>query len=446
MIDKNNKEIIDNMLTINALVREKLEKTNRTIEDISYYKDFQFKGTNFGLEGAYIVKIKDDTIPESELSSRKEDDLKYGFIYEIYDGNNKLVASVNERGEVIFDQEYMEGLQEKNEGYFDVLDLETDGFELPEEGKKDVITLRKYELEKLETEKKLENVSKITGEKEIRSYSEINKNQKPLFDKLPNKQELDANVRVTRTETLADMIPEIKEKGYEKIGVVYSNSGKGQTGRFSFVGITKEGKIGTIDSLENTQGTTTGQTVTSINSRDGSEVEEEQVAGMVRINGRKRAGQEEMLSVKVGQYGVLEVDYVRAELSEDKKTRYLSGPIETQNLKPTTREVREFMDRNKNTNMKDELKRAKPEIGRDGETQIENIDDTASNDRVGPDDILVLEDGTETSIRKEAAKAKVSVEDFVRRYNERSGKTPDEKIDSIQEEYEEEYDLSKRRR
>lgn len=34
MIDKNNKEIIDNMLTINALVREKLEKTNRTIGGI----------------------------------------------------------------------------------------------------------------------------------------------------------------------------------------------------------------------------------------------------------------------------------------------------------------------------------------------------------------------------------------------------------------------------
>ena len=435
----NNKEIIDNMLTINALVKEKLEKTNRIIEDISYYKDFQFKGTNFGLEGAYIVKIKDDVIPESEISSRKEDDLKYGFIYEIYDGNNKLVASVNKNGEVIFDQEYMEGLQEKNEGYFIQLDLDADEFELPDELKKDSITLKKDELEKLENDKKLENVSKITGEKEIKSYSEMNTNQKPLFDKLTNKQELDANIRVTQTETLADMIPEIKEKGYEKIGIVYSDSAKGQTGKFSFVGITKEGEIGTIDSLENTQGTTTGQTVTSVNSRDGSQVEEEQVAGMVRINGRKRAGQEEMLSVKVGQYGVLEVDYVRAELSKDKETRYISAPIETRNLRPTTRDVREFMDRNRNTNMKDELNRAEAKIDRDGETRVENIDDTASNDRMGPDEIIVLKDGTKTTLRREAQKDKVSVEDFVRRYNQRGGNTPDEKINNIHDEYEEEF-------
>lgn len=446
MDNKNYKKVIDNMLKINTLVKEKFEKTSKSIEDISYYKDFQFNGTNFGIEGAYIVKIKDDTVPESELSSRKDDNLKEEFIYEIYDENNKLVASVNKNGEVIFDQKYMEGLKEKNEGYFNELDLEADEFELPQEHKRDVITLKKDELEKLENEKKLENVSEITGEKGIKSYSEMNTNQKPLFDKLTNKQELDANVRVTQTETLADMIPEIKEKGYEKIGVVYSNSGKGQTGRFSFVGITKEGKIGTIDSLENTEGTTTGQTVTSINSRDGSEVEEEQVAGMVRINGRKRAGQEEMLSVKVGQYGVLEVDYVRAELSKDKETRYVSAPIETKNLRPTTRDVREFMDRNRNTDMKDELKRAEPEIERDGDTQIRNLDDTASNDEIGADDIIVLEDGTETSLRKEATKAKVSVEDFVNRYNNHGGKTPDEKIDSIQEEYEEEFGAPTRNR
>ena len=436
---KNNKEIIENMLKINALVRERLNDTNNCIEEISYYKDFQFEGTNFGLEGAYIVKIKDDSILQNEISSRKEDDLKESFIYEIYDDNKDLVASVNERGEIIFDNAYLERLKEGRELYFNQLDLDLAEFELPDEREKDSITLKKDELEKLENDKKLENTSKLTGEKEIKLYSEMNTNQKPLFDKLTNKQELDANIRVTQTETLADMIPEIKEKGYEKIGVVYSDSVKGQNGKFSFVGITKEGEIGTIDSLENTQGTTTGQTVTSVNSRDGSQVEEEQVAGMVRINGRKRVGQEEMLSVKVGQYGVLEVDYVRAELSKDKEIRYISAPIETRNLRPTTRDVREFMDRNRNTNMKDELNRAKPEIDRDGETRVENIDDTASNDYIQADEIIVLKDGTKTTLRKEAQKDKVSVEDFVRRYNQRGGKTPDEKINNIHDEYEEEF-------
>lgn len=271
--------------------------------------------------------------------------------------------------------------------------------------------------------------------------------QTPEFEKVTNKQEIDPNTRVTQTETLADMIPEIKEKGIVKIGVVYSDQSKGQSGRFSFVGVDKDGKIHSIDSLENTQGTTTGQTVTSINSRDGSVVEEEQVAGMARINGRSRAnGEEEFLSIKQGDYGTIEIDYVRADLSKDKDERYISAPIETKNIKATTREVRDFMDKSKNIDMTDELERSEAEIDRDGETKMRNIDDTASNDELTPDDIIILEDGTKTTLRQEAQKDKVSAEEFTRRYNEKTGQTPDEKIDDIHDEIEDEYDLSKRSR
>ena len=436
--DKN--EIIDNMLKISTSIRDILSQEQKQIDSISYYKDFQFKGANLGIEGVFVVKIKDDTVPENEMNSREEDNLEEGITYEIYDEDNNLVCSVDEKGEIAFDLQYIEYLQERGEGYFDQLDLDAAEFELPDEQERDSITMKKDELEKLENDKKLEEISKLTGEQDIKSYSEAStKQQVELFDKVTNKQEINPNLKVTQTETLADMIPEIKEKGYVKIGIVYSNPGEGQTGRFSFVGITKDGEIGTIDSLENTEGTTTGQKVTSINSRDGSEVEEEQVAGMVRINGRKREGQEEFLSVKVGQYGILEADYVRAELSEEKGTRYLSGPIESQNQRPASREVREFMDRNRNVSMKDEIERAQPELERDEESQMENIDDTASNDRVGADDIIVLEDGSETTLRKEAMKDKVSVEDFVRRYNERGGDKAEEKIENIHDEYAEEY-------
>ena len=153
-----------------------------------------------------------------------------------------------------------------------------------------------------------------------------------------------------------------------------------------------------------------------------------------------------MLSVKVGQYGILEVDYVRADLSRDKEERYFSAPIETNNQRPTTREVREAMDKHRNTEISEELKRAEGELDRDGETQLRNIDDTASNDELTPDDIIVLEDGTETTLRKEAAKAKVSVERFTEEYNSMGGKTPDEKIDSIHEEIEEEFGAPTRSR
>lgn len=441
MDTKNRDDRINNMLKLREILQEELAENRQEISNIGYYKDFQFKGTSLGVNDVYIVKIKDDSVPEQDMKPREDDET---YIYRIYDEDNNLIATVDKEGNVLFSPEYLENIDER---YLETLDLEDAEFELPEELGKDDIVLNSEELEMEENKKRLDDVSKVIGSNNINSYSEMKTDQTPAFEKVTNKQELDPNTRVTQTESLADMIPEIKEKGIVKIGVVYSEHSKGQNGRFSFVGLDKDGQIHNIDSLENTQGTTTGQTVTSINSRDGSVVEEEQVAGLVRINGRNSLnGQEEMLSVKVGQYGILEVDYVRADLSEDKENRYLSAPIETRNIRPTTREVREFMDKSKNVNIEDELKRSEAEIDRDGETKVYNMDDTASNDVLTADDVIVLEDGSKTTLRKEAAKAKVSVEDFVRRYNARTGKTPDEKIDDIQDEYAEEYDLSKRSR
>ena len=443
MEDKKKEEIINNMLNIRTNISERLEKQNQEIDNIGYYRDFSFKGSGLAINDAYIVKLKDsekDKKISGKPKSREDEEQIEKMQYEIYDKDGKLVATVNETGEVTFDEEFLEDLKEINEDYFNTLKLDKAEFELPEELGKDDIVLTGDELEEKQTDKDLDEISKLIGSKDINSYSTMKTDQSVQFDRITNKQEIDPNKKVTQTETLADMIPEIKQKGIVSIGVVYSDHSKGQNGRFSFVGKDKDGKMHSIDSLENTQGTTTGQTVTSINSRDGSEVEEEQVAGMVRINGRSRSnGQEEMLSIRQGQYGTIEVDYVRADLSRDKDERYLSAPIETRNQKPSTREVREMMDKSKNTEIEDELEKSEGEIDRSGETEIENIDDTASNDDLTPDDIIVLEDGTETTLRKEAEKAKVSPEEFTRKYNERGGKTPDEKIDDIHEEIEEEY-------
>ena len=435
MDNKKREEVVNTMIEIKKKLSKGLEKNNRELVEIEYYKSFQMKGNRINLEqnDIYKAKIRDNTIPEKELETREEEqDLTYA----IFDKDQNLIATVDERGIIKFEPEFIKQLGKEN---LELLGIEKEEMEFEELDKQE-LTLTKEELEEKEIQKRLEEISEKTESKDIQAYSEIKTDQTPVFDKLTSKQELDPNVRVTQSETLADMIPEIKEKGILKIGVVYSDKEKGQSGRFSFVGIDQNGQIQSIDSLENINGTTTGQTVTSINSRDGSIVEEEQVSGMVRINGRSKTnGQEEMLSIRVGQYGILEVDYVRADLSEDKDQRYFSAPIETQNQKPTTREVREAMDKHKNIEIEDELKRADSEIERDGETSLKNIDDTASNDELTPDDIIVLENGRKTTLRIEAQKAKVSPEEFTRRYNERGGKTPDEKIEDIQEEIEEEY-------
>ena len=445
MNNKKRNEIINHMLQISNNISERIRNNGQEIDNIGYYKEFEFENSGLEVKDIFIVKLKKEE--QKAQKSRENEDQQEKQLYEIYDKDNNLIATVDEIGKIQFQPEFLQSLKEISEEYYNTLTLDDVEMEFPEELEQDDLILTKEEIEEKADNKKIEDISKIIGSKNINSYSEMKVDQTPKFEKLTNKQEIDSDVRVTQTETLADMIPEIKEKGIVKIGVIYSNRTNNQNGRFSFVGIDKNGQIQTINSLENIEGTTTGQTVTSINSRDGSAVEEEQVAGMVKINGRSNSNnEEEMLSIRQGQYGILEVDYVRADLSRDKSERYMSAPIETDNIYHTTREVRDFMDKSKNVNMNDELRKADSEIDRDGETKMRNIDDTANNDYLTPDDIIILENGAKTTLRKEAEKSKISPEEFTRRYNERSGNTPDEKIEAIQDEIEEEYGAPNRNR
>lgn len=440
MNSKEREKIVDNMLKLRDSITRDDDNKEIDVTNIGYYKDFNFKGSGLAVNDVYVVEMKRNS---RTLRSRNQ---REKLMYEIYDKDNVLIATVNEMGEVSYEPEFIKELENISEEHFKMLTLDETEFELPEKLKKDDIVLNKKELEEKSIDRKMNDISHMLKTKNINSYSEMETDQK-IFDKITNKQELDANVRVTQTETLADLIPELKEKGIQKIGVVYSDNIQGQNGRFSFVGIDKDGKMQILESLENIDGTTTGQKVTSINSIDGSLVEQEQVAGMVKLSDRTNTnGEEEYLSVRLDDYGTPEVDYVRADLSKPEDQRYISAPIETKNIYPTTREVRDFMDRSYNPEIGEELERAEPEINRDEETSMENIDDTASNDYLTPDDIILLEDGTKTTLRKEAGKAKVSPEEFTNRYNEMSGKTPDEKIDKIQEEIIEEYGAPTRRR
>ena len=439
-MDKNNrKQIIENMILIKTRINAR-NSENREIENIGFYHDFEFKNTGLAVSNIYIVKMNNDIDKSSKKESKNHNLSSERILYEIYDANNNMIATVDEMGIIHFDEEYIETLKDVSEEYFNMLDLENEEFMLPEELSKEDLILDEQELLEQEFEHKKGNIERNIGSKNINAYSEIATDQKPIFDNITNKQEIDPYTKATSTETIADMIPEIKQKGIVKMGVVYSDKVKGQNGRFCFIGIDKDGNIQTLDSLQNTEGTTTGQTVISINSRDGSLVEEEQVAGLVRIKGRSRTnGEEELLSVKVGPYGTLEVDYVRADMSKNKDERNMSAPIQTKNMYPTTREVREFMDKYKNTDISEELERADEQLETENNTKLRNVDDIAGNDELSIDTVIVLENGEETTIRKEAQKAKVDPEDFLNRYNSRGGKTPDDKIESIQEEYIEEY-------
>ncbi|MCI9177402.1 MAG: hypothetical protein HFJ28_02230 [Clostridia bacterium] len=414
--------------------REKKQEEKAKLENVTYYEEFEFKNVGLRDRNLYITKL--------EIGQGKQKTV----VYEIYDENANLIATVDIKGKIHFMPEYIEALRKIDARYVEMLNLEDAKFELPEELGENDISLQEIEIKEAQKllqkeeqeETSIEKAKDITKAEEIEAYSEMQTNQ--TFDKITNKQEIDPNAKVTQTETLADMIPEIKQKGFVKIGVVYSDRTKTNHGRFTFVGITAQGEMMPIESLENAQAASTGQSIMSINSNDGSVIEKEQVSGMVKLNrGNTLNATEEYLSIKIGQYGVIEVDYVRRQLGKNKEDAYFSAPVETQNQMPTTRQVKEMMDKHSNTSLEDEINKGAPEIQRDGETRIENIDKIASNDMLGIDDILVLEDGTQTTIRQEAQKAKVSPEEFLNKYERKTGKTPDEILEQVHEEIEEEY-------
>ena len=406
-------------------------------KSVIYLEKFNFLGTNLQVSNLYILK--------EENKDGKSISLFLG------DSNN-LIATVDETGEIQFKEEYLEELKDKFGPIFEKLDLEKAYFDENIELEKNDFIAGNDEIQEMQNEEEFKKVSEKLCIDEIKAYSEIDSKEKNIETKRKNmgldtKQEVDVDTRVTQTESLADIIPEAKEKGFVKIGIVYSDNLKGKSNaRFSIVGITKEGNIEEIQSLENREGTTTGQNIMSINDREGN-IEEENVHGIFRIKGRnERQGQEEMISVKIGQYGTLEVDYVRAELNKDKEERYISAPIETHNIRPTTRETRDFMDRHKNISMSEEINKAKPELERDGEINRNNIDDNPRNDELGLDDVIVLKNGNETSLRKEAMKAKVSPEEFKRIFEGITSDTIDGRIEETQEEIESEFGATEKKR
>ena len=60
---------INNMLNLKEILQEELAENRQEISNIGYYKDFQFKGTSLGVNDVYIVKIKDDSVPEQDIFS-----------------------------------------------------------------------------------------------------------------------------------------------------------------------------------------------------------------------------------------------------------------------------------------------------------------------------------------------------------------------------------------
>lgn len=229
------------------------------------------------------------------------------------------------------------------------------------------------DLNKIEQER-MEEVAKELGitAKELEKMVEID--SKKEIEKISTKSEIDTNRKVTDKETMASIL-NVQDKGYKKIAIIYSDKmqDNGNTTRFSFVGIKEDGTAEKIDTIEQAYGRNPSKEINSVN-RDGSKLEQEQVNSIYRIKGKK----ETQIAVDIGAMGTIEPSLVRTPAQDNEES--ISIPIETHNVRPTTRETRELMNEQRNPRVKEEIQRAKEHQElRCDDISLKDIDDNPNN-------------------------------------------------------------------
>lgn len=389
---------------------------NEEITNIKFYKQMQIASQEINSmaleEDIYIVEK--EVIREKNVKEK---------VYELYLEEAQRVAIISKDGEIIFDEGYLALLKERYKNLYEKIKIEDSKLSmdkiLEENKEKEQVEMKQEELEEKKQEKSKENemkqISRVTGisQEEIRASAEINPNQK-----------------ITYTENFYDIVPNTKK--YTKIYVVASNASTKGNSRFYFVGVTKDGITEPIEGLEVTEGTNPTEEILSIN-RDGSEVKEQQVSALFKVGDYNRG-----LAVSIGQTGIIEADYVR-RTPDDK---YISSKINTTtNQIYTTKEVENFMSHEENAWMQDNVDKAREQIeeSESRKTNIKNIDDNEYNDKIlDVDEKIELDNGQVTTIREEAQRMGIELDEYVRRCEEEKADTIQEKVKNTNRKIEEE--------
>lgn len=383
-------KVLDTMAQIVEQVDSHLDIESQERGNITYYSDFKFGNSGLGANNVYIVETP---IKEEQKNGDKD---KNRTIYEIYDEDRNLIATVTEEGKIHFTPEYLEQLKQNYGIYFRELRLEDLEFELPEELTEKDITMTKQEIDEHEQgrEKKErtigrekdteEKADKDEGEKEANQETEDEKKQRTAQALGVDESEIksictiDLNEKITDEYALRDIIPETAK--YEEVSIACTNKGNAQ---FTTLGVQKEGQREQLKSIEPVEGVETNKTVISVNE-DGSEVTEKQVKGLFRINAKNR---EDGISVSTGDYGMMNVDYVRNIMDKEHRRATPIRTREAENQRMPSREVRENAgDSKEEVEKEGRIYRARKEKGIDPQS----LDGIVTNNMQGKD--LTLEE------------------------------------------------------
>ena len=398
--------------------------------------------------------------------NQQEEDLE-GPVYDIYINGGQMKMGTIENGVITFTPEYLQMMEKMSPLIYQTLMLQqgknyeiSEAFiDLSKDGQE--LQLNPMEMSKEEIEKAIQDRAQgqeqnLEGQDEQEQDLE-DKDQEPkdeekaleelavktglTLDDIKSCSSLDPKEKITDQQSFED-ITNTRGK-YTRIYSVASNSKTKGTSRFAFWGITPDGKVEQLPGLEERDGVDTGKEIYSMN-RDGYVVKEKQTSALFML----RNG-EEGFSVTIGQYGMIEIDYLRKDPTQNK---YLGVTLNTEHEKPTTREVQEFMNDARTTDKELEgvIDKTEHQLDEHGSetTMLQNIDDNPNNDQaIDIDEEVELHDGTVTTLRQEAEKHNMSPEDYIKYFEEARGDCTSDKIMvahlNIEEEREENQDLDR---
>lgn len=432
---KDKKDIKEKMLelysTESSMEREK-------VQDIIFLDNLKFKPYNamaeFSQADLFIVKKQE---PDEKENG------KYIEIMELYIQNEQVYLKVGDliNGKIIFTEEYLEYVASINALIADVVKKQN-GHDLPvqEQTHEDAIQLDKDDLEHQYTLKRLEKTEEKMAEpqteqeQEKQAITKIAEKSGMSEGDLSSCSEISPTQKITNEKSFED-ITNMKDK-YIKVFVVNSDSNSRGTSRFAFWGLRKDGEVEQIPGLEERDGVNTGKEICAIN-RDGSEVTKKQTTALFSLEGK-----EEGFALTIGQYGILETDYVRRAPEQGDKP--LSIPVETSTqIYPTTMQVRKFMnDKYMNkADLKKTTQTANHQLDSHGDkeaevetTNLSQISERIKDEAININEEVKLHNGRITTIVKEAARLEMSITEYTNRFEQLEGDCIADKIELIAQE------------
>ena len=401
-------------------------ETKEQIEEITYLDSVTFNPQNalaeYNQEQVFLVR---KMVPEGNEQVQT---------LELYMQNNEgylKIGDLTPKG-IVFTPEYLEYMQNINDLVFDTVKKQNGKeLELDEKLMLEAPKMDKKELSDLEFEKEKEEKAKEDARDDEVQIEKIAQKSGLSPEELSSCSQISPTQKVTDNKTFEDITHTNGQ--YSKVFVVNADSRSKGTSRFAFWGVKQDGEIEQIPGLEERDGVNTGKEICSIN-RDGSEVTKKQTAALFSLDGK-----EEGFSITVGQYGIIETDYVRRVPEQGNKP--IAIPVETSNqIYPTTKQVRKFMDERitNKENLKQVTDAANHQLDDRGEeeaevetTNLSQITRTVENEVIDPDEIITLPNGVQTTIAQEAETLNLSMDEYIEKFEQIDGDCISNKVELI---------------